>query len=91
MQPVILGIILGVAVGLINFSLLIKTAKNVSQIPQDKAAAYVLLRNLIRIVLYGAAVIGSVLVEGINALGTGAGIVAVGLLYLTKYSRNGQK
>ena len=75
MQPVILGIILGVIVGLINFSLMIKTAKNVSQISKDKAAYYVLLRNLIRITLYGVAVIGSVLLEGINALGTGAGIV----------------
>lgn len=86
MQAVILGVLLGVLVGLINFRLLLKTNEKVTDLTPNKAGVYVMLSYFIRIVLYAAAVIASVLIEGINALGTGAGILAVSVIYCLRYT-----
>lgn len=85
MLPVILGIILGIAVGLINFSLLIKTAEKVSKISPEKVGVYVIVQYLIRVALYAGAIIISVLFNEVNALATGVAIVAVGMIYFIKY------
>lgn len=89
LQAIILGTILGVVVGLINFNLLIKSSKSVIDKTPKNAGAYVMLRYFIRIILYAAAVIAAVLIDGINAIATGAGIIIVGLAYCVKYSYKG--
>ncbi|NLY70096.1 MAG: hypothetical protein GX076_00160 [Clostridiales bacterium] len=93
MLPVVLGAILGVAVAWFNFRLLLRTVEGVSKTTKS-TETYVLSRNLLRSTLYAVAIIASVMLEQINALATGAGIVAVAIIYFIKYTRsksNGKK
>ncbi len=91
MLPVILGAILGVVVSWINFRLLLSAAEGVNK--SKSVEAYVILRNFIRLILYAAVIIASVMLDQINALATGAGILAVALIYFIKHanSKNNRK
>ena len=86
MLPVILGLLLGAVVGLINFGLLVRLSDKVADMEAKKAGAMVLLGYLLRIVLYGGAVIAAVLLPGIDPLATGGGILIVALAYTIRYT-----
>jgi hypothetical protein len=86
MQSVILGLLLGLAVGLINFKLLIRITAMVGEMPAKQAGLTVMLGYFLRISLYGAAILGSVMIDWINPLATGAGILAVAIFQTIKYA-----
>lgn len=90
MQPVILGSLLGVAVGIINFKFLFKVAHKVIDMEARKAGIIVMTSYFVRIILYGGVIIWSVLSDSINALATGGGLLATGLFFTAWYSRKGK-
>ena len=91
MQPVILGFLLGAAVGLINFGLLVRLSDKVADMEAKKAGALVMFGYLLRIVLYGGAVIAAVVLPGIDPLATGGGILLVALVYTIRYTIKASK
>ena len=91
MQPIILGIILGAAAGLINFTLLVKIAKNVEGMEPRRAGILVMTSYFGRIGLYAAVIILSVLSERINPLATGGGLLAVALFFTLRYTLTGKQ
>ena len=91
MQPVILGFLLGAAVGLINFGLLVRLSDKVADMEAKQAGAMVMLGYLLRIGLYAGAVIAAVLLPGIDPLATGGGILIVALVYTIRYTINASR
>lgn len=81
MQPVILGLLLGALVGFVNFGLLVRMSSKIIDMEAKRAGIVVMLGYLLRIILYAVAVFAAVFFQGIDALATGAGIIAMGLIY----------
>lgn len=82
---IILGFLLGAAVSYINVTLLLKLSTKVANMPAKQSGYFVLGGYLVRILLYGGAIILSVLWEGMNPIATGVGILVVALFFTIKY------
>lgn len=82
MASVIVGIILGLGVGILNFKLLLWLAARLAHVDPRRAGIFVTVGFLVRTALYIGLIVAAIYMNQINVFGAAGGLLAASFLNL---------
>ncbi|WP_130862950.1 ATP synthase subunit I [Bacilliculturomica massiliensis] len=82
MVPVITGIVLGLAVGVLNFKLLLRMAGKLAHMDAGRAGTYIMAGYFLRTALYIGLILAAIYLKQINVFGAAGGLLAASFLNL---------
>ena len=82
MISIILGAVLGLAVGTLNFKILLHMTESIARVDQKKAGFYAIAGVTIRTIIYLVFILAAAYIDKISIIGAFGGLLAASFLNL---------